>query len=77
VTEKLKGLAVDAVNPLTVTTVLCPGVMVVGLNEQVAPEVHAIVMFPVNELEDDVLTVKVVDVDPICKEVDRAFAESE
>ena len=77
VTEKLNGFALDCDSPLTVTILLWPAVMLVGLKEQVAPEVHARVIFPANEAEEDALTVNVVDRVPMASDVDLALAESE
>lgn len=76
-TEKLRGLAVVAVSPETVTVLLSPTVMEDGLKEQVAPLVHDRVMEPANELGDEALITKVVEVVPIWRAADRLLAESE
>ena len=65
VTVMFEGLALVADRPVTVMAVLCPAVMVVGLNEQVTPEEHARLMLEVKLAAASAVIVKLVEVAPI------------
>lgn len=76
VTVRFNGLALDAVSPVTVTTLDCPAVIVVGLKAQVAPLPPQVseMLWP-NEVAAEAATVNVVEVVPIVTTLDRVFAE--
>ena len=74
---KLKGLVVVAERPVTVTVLLWPAIIDVGLKVQVAPEAQERVMLLLaKELGADALIVKVAVVVPITMFVALALAES-
>lgn len=76
---KLRGLVVVAERLPTVSVLLCPGLIDVGLNVQAAPEpiVQANVMLLIKLLVADAEILKVVDVVPTVIVEEVAVAESE
>ena len=64
-TVKLNGFAFDAVRLLTVSVLVCPGKMEVGLKEQVGPDEQVRVILPVKLGGADAEKVKVAVVLPI------------
>lgn len=75
-TVKFIGLVVVAERPVTVTVLLWPAIIDVGLKVQVAPEAQERVMLLVKELGAEALTVKVAVVVPTKMVVALALAES-
>lgn len=71
------GLETFDERPLTVSSLVWPAVIEVGLKLHVAPLLHERLMVPRNELGAEAPIVNVVELVPMRSRVDRALVESE
>jgi hypothetical protein len=77
VTVKFKGLAVVPERLVTVRVLDCPARIELGLKLQVAPELQARAILPVNELGAAAAMLNVVEVEPMTTTFERLLAERE